>query len=156
MAVEGELRYREFAPKKQKKSKNGDQKIRVAEIHLSKIAKLDRQFLVAKPMASQYEELCVSRLESAQNQANPFLHPRLRGGFAPAWVVQTLPGLNQRGSHSGLYEFGREVRQEQCEQLRGTATPQHCQPERCECGTVLGRPRQLVLPHVRGCEPPAQ
>ena len=42
MAVEGELRYREFAPKKQKKSKNGDQKIRVAEIHLSKIAKLDR------------------------------------------------------------------------------------------------------------------
>jgi len=29
-------------PKKQKKSKNGDQKIRVAEIHLSKIAKLDR------------------------------------------------------------------------------------------------------------------
>jgi hypothetical protein len=32
----------EFAPKKQKKSKNGDQKIRVAEIHLSKIAKLDR------------------------------------------------------------------------------------------------------------------
>jgi hypothetical protein len=32
----------EFAPKKQKKSKNGDQKIRVAEIHLSKITKLDR------------------------------------------------------------------------------------------------------------------
>ena len=29
-------------PKKQKKSKNGDQKIRVAEIHLSRIAKLDR------------------------------------------------------------------------------------------------------------------
>ena len=42
VAVEGELRYREFVPKKQKKSKNGDQKIRVAEIHLSKIAKLDR------------------------------------------------------------------------------------------------------------------
>ena len=42
MSVEGELRYREFVPKKQKKSKNGDQKIRVAEIHLSKIAKLDR------------------------------------------------------------------------------------------------------------------
>ena len=42
MAVEGELRYSEFAPKKQKKSKNGDQTIRVAEIHLSKIAKLDR------------------------------------------------------------------------------------------------------------------
>jgi len=42
VAVEGELRYSEFAPKKQKKSKNGDQKIRVAEIHLSKIAKLDR------------------------------------------------------------------------------------------------------------------
>ena len=40
--VEGELRYREFVPKKQKKSKNGDHKIRVAEIHLSKIAKLDR------------------------------------------------------------------------------------------------------------------
>jgi len=86
----------------------------------------------------------------------PFLAPRLRGGFAPAWVVQTLPGLNQRGSHSGLYEFGREVRQEQCERLRGTATPQPCQPERCECATVLGRPRQLVLPHVRGREPPAQ
>ena len=42
VSVEGELRYREFVPKKQKKSKNGDQKIRVAEIHLSKIAKLDR------------------------------------------------------------------------------------------------------------------
>ena len=42
MSVEGELRYREFVPKKQKKSKNGDQKIRVAEIHLSKMAKLDR------------------------------------------------------------------------------------------------------------------
>jgi hypothetical protein len=40
--VEGELRYREFVPKKQNKSKNGDQKIRVAEIHLSKIAKLKR------------------------------------------------------------------------------------------------------------------
>ena len=42
MSVEGELRYREFVPKKQKKSKNGDQKIRVAEIHLWRIAKLDR------------------------------------------------------------------------------------------------------------------
>jgi len=42
VSVEGELRYREFVSKKQKKSKNGDQKIRVAEIHLSKIAKLDR------------------------------------------------------------------------------------------------------------------
>jgi single-stranded DNA-binding protein len=40
--VEGELRYREFVPKKQKKPKNGEQKIRVAEIDLSKIAKLDR------------------------------------------------------------------------------------------------------------------
>jgi hypothetical protein len=40
--VEGELRYREFVPKKQKKQKNGDHKIRVAEIHLSKIANLDR------------------------------------------------------------------------------------------------------------------
>ena len=40
--VEGELRYREFIPKKQKKSKNGEQKIRVAEIHLRRIAKLDR------------------------------------------------------------------------------------------------------------------
>jgi hypothetical protein len=37
-----ELRYREFVPKKQKKSKNGDHKIRVAEIHLWRIAKLDR------------------------------------------------------------------------------------------------------------------
>ena|ERR1700739_313225 len=35
-------RYREFVPKRQKKSKNGDQKIRVAEIQLSKIAKLAR------------------------------------------------------------------------------------------------------------------
>ena len=42
MSVEGELRYREFVPKKQKKSKNDDQKIRVPEIHLLKIAKLDR------------------------------------------------------------------------------------------------------------------
>jgi len=42
VAAESELRYREFATKKQKKSKNGQQKIRVAEIHLSKIAKLDR------------------------------------------------------------------------------------------------------------------
>jgi hypothetical protein len=42
VSVEGELRYREFVPKKQKKSKNGDHKIRVAQIHLSKIAKLDR------------------------------------------------------------------------------------------------------------------
>jgi single-strand DNA-binding protein len=42
VSVEGELRYHEFVPKKQKKSKNGQQKIRVAEIHLSKIAKLDR------------------------------------------------------------------------------------------------------------------
>jgi single-strand DNA-binding protein len=42
VSVEGELRYREFVPKRQKKSKNGDQKIRVAEIHLSKIAKIDR------------------------------------------------------------------------------------------------------------------
>jgi hypothetical protein len=42
VSVEGELRYCEFVPKKQRKSKNGDQKIRVAEIHLSKIAKLDR------------------------------------------------------------------------------------------------------------------
>src|SRR6202008_1108612 len=41
VSVEGELRYREFVPKKQKKSKNGDHKIRVADIHLSKIAKLD-------------------------------------------------------------------------------------------------------------------
>jgi len=40
--VEGELRYWEIIPKKQKKQKNGDHKIRVAEIHLSKIAKLDR------------------------------------------------------------------------------------------------------------------
>jgi hypothetical protein len=40
--VEGELRYREFVPKKQKKQKNGGHKIRVAEIHLSKIANLDR------------------------------------------------------------------------------------------------------------------
>jgi len=40
--VEGELRYREFVPKKQKKQKNGDNKIRVAEIHLWRIAKLDR------------------------------------------------------------------------------------------------------------------
>ena len=40
--MEGKLRYREFVAKKQKKSKNGDHKIRVAEIHLSKIAKLDR------------------------------------------------------------------------------------------------------------------
>ena len=42
VSVEGELRYRECVPKKQKKQKNGDQKIRVAEIHLLKIAKLDR------------------------------------------------------------------------------------------------------------------
>jgi single-strand DNA-binding protein len=42
LAVEGELRYREFVPKKQKKQKNGDHKIRVAEIHLWRIAKLDR------------------------------------------------------------------------------------------------------------------
>ncbi len=41
VSVEGELRYREFVPKKQKKQQNGDHKIRVAEIHLSKIAKLD-------------------------------------------------------------------------------------------------------------------
>ncbi len=40
--MEGELRYREFVPKKQPKQKNGDQKIRVAEIHLWRIAKLDR------------------------------------------------------------------------------------------------------------------
>jgi hypothetical protein len=39
VSVEGELCYREFVPKKQK---NGDHKIRVAEIHLSKIANLDR------------------------------------------------------------------------------------------------------------------
>ncbi len=39
LAVEGEPRYREFVPKKQK---NGDNKIRVAEIHLWRIAKLDR------------------------------------------------------------------------------------------------------------------
>jgi hypothetical protein len=37
--VEGELRYRQFVLKKQK---NGDHRIRVAEIHLSEIAKLDR------------------------------------------------------------------------------------------------------------------
>jgi hypothetical protein len=42
VSAEGELRYREFVPKKQKKRKNGDHKIQVAEIHLSKIAKLDR------------------------------------------------------------------------------------------------------------------
>jgi len=42
VSVEGELRYREFVPKEQKKQKNGDHKIRIAEIHLSKIAKLDR------------------------------------------------------------------------------------------------------------------
>jgi hypothetical protein len=36
---QGELRYREFVPNKQK---NGDHKIWVAEIHLSRIAKLDR------------------------------------------------------------------------------------------------------------------
>jgi single-strand DNA-binding protein len=42
VSVEGELRYREFVPKKQKKQKNGDHKIRVAEIHLSTIASLDR------------------------------------------------------------------------------------------------------------------
>ena len=42
LAVEGELRYREFVPQKQKKQKNGDDKIRVAEIHLWRIAKLDR------------------------------------------------------------------------------------------------------------------
>ena len=42
LAVEGELRYREFVPKKQKKHKNGDNKVRVAEIHLWRIAKLDR------------------------------------------------------------------------------------------------------------------
>src|SRR5690242_6312212 len=42
LAVEGELRYREFVPKKQKKQKNGDNKVRVAEIHLWRIAKLDR------------------------------------------------------------------------------------------------------------------
>lgn len=42
LSVEGELRYREFVPKKQKKSKNGEQKVRVAEIHLRRIAKLDR------------------------------------------------------------------------------------------------------------------
>ena len=40
--MEGELRYREFVPKKQKNQKTGDHKIRVAEIHLSKIAKFDR------------------------------------------------------------------------------------------------------------------
>jgi hypothetical protein len=42
VSEEGELRYREFVPKKQKKQNNGDQKIRVAEIHLWRIAKLDR------------------------------------------------------------------------------------------------------------------
>ena len=42
LSAEGELRYWEIIPKKQKKQKNGDHKIRVAEIHLSKIAKLDR------------------------------------------------------------------------------------------------------------------
>jgi single-strand DNA-binding protein len=42
VSVESELRYREFVPKKQKKSKNGDHKIRVAEVHLWRIAKLDR------------------------------------------------------------------------------------------------------------------
>ena len=42
LAVEGELRYREFVPKKQKKAKNGDHKDRFAEIHLWRIAKLDR------------------------------------------------------------------------------------------------------------------
>ena len=42
VSVVGELCYREFVPKKQKKQKNGDQKIRVAEIHLWRIAKLDR------------------------------------------------------------------------------------------------------------------
>ena len=40
--MEGELRYREFVPKKQKKQKNDDHKIRVAEIHLWRIEKLDR------------------------------------------------------------------------------------------------------------------
>jgi hypothetical protein len=39
VSVEGELLCREFVPKKQK---NGDHKIRVAEIHLWRIAKLDR------------------------------------------------------------------------------------------------------------------
>ena len=39
LSVEGELRYREFVPKKQK---NGYHTIRIAEIHLSKIGKLDR------------------------------------------------------------------------------------------------------------------
>jgi len=42
VSVEGELRYREFVPKKQKKHKTGDHKIRVAKIHLWRIAKLDR------------------------------------------------------------------------------------------------------------------
>ena len=42
VSAEGELRYPEFVPKKQKKQKNGDHKIWVAEIHLSRIAKLDR------------------------------------------------------------------------------------------------------------------
>jgi hypothetical protein len=37
--VEGELRYREFVSKKLKKQKNGDHKIRVAEIHLWRIVK---------------------------------------------------------------------------------------------------------------------
>jgi hypothetical protein len=34
VSAEGELRYGEFVPKKQKKQKNRDHKIRVAEIHL--------------------------------------------------------------------------------------------------------------------------
>jgi single-strand DNA-binding protein len=42
ISVVGELRYSEFVPKADKKRKNNDQKIRVAEIRITKISKLDR------------------------------------------------------------------------------------------------------------------
>jgi single-strand DNA-binding protein len=42
ISVVGELRYSEFVPKADEKRKNNDQKIRVTEIRITKISKLDR------------------------------------------------------------------------------------------------------------------
>jgi len=60
VSVEGELRYREFVPKRQKKSKNGDEKVRVAEIHLSKLAAA-RPCSACKPSERYPRTRCLHR-----------------------------------------------------------------------------------------------
>jgi len=97
VCVEGELRYREFVSKKQKKSKNGEQKIRVAEIRLSKIAKLVRAESAVQTPRTPLRALKMFVVESREHSVECRMVMSCRG-LNPSKSVPDLLALKRQAT----------------------------------------------------------